>query len=497
MQTARTTRPDARWVVAAIALAAFLLRLPGLTGPPGADESGFLIVARTWDPQPDSLFGPYFVDRPPLLLLVIRLADAVGGLTAVRLLGALSCAVLVLTAAACARLIAGRRAPAWVAVCVAAATSTPLIDPVHVKGELLGIPFVMAGCWLALLALRRESAGLALLAGALASLAVGLKQNLLGALVFAAVLLVGSVLSGRISGRVFTRLALAGLLGAALHPAVTVAWAQWAGVDLATLWHTVVSFRAEASEVLSSRPSKSAEIRAWALLAVGVLTGIFAVLACFLALLPVQWRINAPLTAAIAAMCAYDVLAVVVSGSYWLDYLFALIPVTALAASALIGSLDPGSAVIPAAVGAVVLSCTVGMVAWLVFSPAWISSIHADDTGRAIGEVSQPGDTLVVYGGQADIQLTSGLSSPYTHLWSLPMRTLDPDLDELTELVEGPDAPTWLVEAAYFGAWNQEAGARLRAAVREKYDDVVPECGDAQRIWRLKSADRATPQPAC
>ncbi len=278
--------------------------------------------------------------------------------------------MLVLTAAACARLLAGRRAPGWVAVCVAAATSTPLIDPVHVKGELLGIPFVMAGCWLALLALRRESAALALLAGALASLAVGFKQNLLGGLLFAAVLLVGSVLSGRISGRIFTRLALAGLLGAALHPVATVAWAQWAGVDLGTLWHTVVSFRAEASEVLSAQPSKSAETRAAALLAVGVLTGIFAVLACFLAMLPVQWRINPALTAAITVMCTYDVLAVVVSGSYWLDYLFALIPVTALAASAVLGSVDPGSALIPVAVGGVVLSCTVGLVAWLVFSPA-------------------------------------------------------------------------------------------------------------------------------
>ncbi len=50
-----------------------------------------------------------------------------------------------------------------------------------------------------------------------------------------------------------------------------------------------------------------------------------------------------------------------------------------------------------------------------------------------------------MYGGRADIQYTSGLPSPYQHLWSLPMRTLDPDLTELRALLEGPDAPTWFV----------------------------------------------------
>ena len=58
------------------------------------------------------------------------------------------------------------------------------------------------------------------------------------------------------------------------------------------------------------------------------------------------------------------------------------------------------------------------------------------------------------------------MPSPYDQLWSLPMRTLDPDLRRLTALVDGPDRPTWLVEWVDFEAWTPEAGARLEAAVR-------------------------------
>ena len=50
---------------------------------------------------------------------------------------------------------------------------------------------------------------------------------------------------------------------------------------------------------------------------------------------------------------------------------------------------------------------------------------------RRSRDVAEPGDTIVVYGGRADIVGRRRPRSPYEHLWSLPMRTLDPDLAEL------------------------------------------------------------------
>ena len=87
---------DSRWTVAVAAAAAFLLRLPGLTRPVRADEAGYQLVARAWHAMPDSLYGAYFVDRPPLMIALFKLSDAIGGPLFIRFLGAVACAALVL-----------------------------------------------------------------------------------------------------------------------------------------------------------------------------------------------------------------------------------------------------------------------------------------------------------------------------------------------------------------------------------------------------------------
>ena len=56
----------------AAALLAALFRFPGLLYPLGSDEAGFTLVARAWDPQPDSVYGTYWVDRPPSLIALVE-----------------------------------------------------------------------------------------------------------------------------------------------------------------------------------------------------------------------------------------------------------------------------------------------------------------------------------------------------------------------------------------------------------------------------------------
>ena len=163
------------------------------------------MVARAWEPEPDSLYGRYWVDRPPPIIWLVQATDRIGGPYAHRLLGALACSLLVLAAAAAAREVAVRagvldaaavrRLAGWVAVATAALVCNAEIDPVGAKGELFGIPLVMASCWLALRAVRRVSAGDAFLAGLLAMLAVGMKQSIVGGLVFGTVLLAGSLVA--------------------------------------------------------------------------------------------------------------------------------------------------------------------------------------------------------------------------------------------------------------------------------------------------------------
>ena len=131
-------------------------------------------------------------------------------------------------------------------------------------------------------------------------------------------------------------------------------------------------------------------------------------------------------------------------------------------------------AVIAAAAASTVL-CLVG---WVVYNASGLQEYDEHDTGVALHDVAEPGDTLVVYGGRADLQLESGLSSPYAYLWSLPMRTLDPDLSELEALVGGDAPPTWIVEWVGFRHWDGRDGARLEQLVQEHYVRAGTACGD-------------------
>jgi hypothetical protein len=132
----------------------------------------------------------------------------------------------------------------------------------------------------------------------------------------------------------------------------------------------------------------------------------------------------------------------------------------------------------------------------VAYNAGGLQEYDEHDSGVALREVAEPGDTLVVYGGRADLQLDSGLSSPYAYLWSLPMRTLDPDLAELRALVGGDNPPTWIVEWVAFRHWDGRDGARLEQLVQERYVRAGTACGD-RPIWLLRGVDRATPEPDC
>lgn len=487
----------ARRVVLVAAAAAALLRFPGLLWPARPDEAGFLLVARGWQSAPGSLYGTYWVDRPPQLLLVFRGLDAVGGVTALRVVGALACVALVIAAAGCVRLVAGERAAAWTAVVTAALVGSSLIDAVAAKGELLALPLVMGCCWLALLALRRDQVLLAGAAGLCGGLALGMKQNLVGGLVFGGTLLLVAALRGRLRPRRSLQLAGAAAAGAMLPVLVTLAWVVASGVGVSTLWFTVYGFRSEAFTVLSQSASAAPQARLLLMLGFAFGTGMVLILAGFLRHVVDEWRDDAALTAAICAMVAVDLAALWLSGSYWGAYLFVLVPSTALCAGMLARRRSKRGLAMKVLVVGSVVSALVSAVVWVMLHVDGPQLPREAALGRAVAEVARPGDTLTVFGGRPDIQLASGMDSPYEHLWSLPMRTLDPEYVDLRAVLAGPQAPTWLVERAWFGAWQNPAGRELWTTVREHYVEVGSVCEEQGRVWVRTDVDREDPRLDC
>ena len=487
-------------VVWLAALAAFVARFPSLLWPLRPDEAGFLLVARSWHPEPDSLYGHYWVDRPPPVIWLVRASDAVGGAYAHRMVGALGCVLLVLAAAAATREVARRagvldpavvrRLTGWVAVASAALVANAQIDPVAAKGELFGIPLVLASCWLSLRAVRRVSPRDAFWAGLLAMLAVGMKQSIVGGLVFGGVLLVGSALARQLTGHAVLRCAAAALAGVAVPVLVVVGWAVAVGVRLGELWYVTVTFRSDASRVIADHTSAAATSRISVLLLVFVGTGMALVLASFLLRLPALVRDDAVAAVAVGAMLAVDLLAVAVSGSYWMPYLFVPIPSLVLALAAVLTRehLDPAARrTTRVAVAAVVVSSVLALVGW---TGAWAAGrvpVEAR-TGEAIKAAERPGDRVLVYGGRADIQWASGARSPYPYLWSLPMRTLDPGLTDLESVLTGSDPPTWFVEATFINAWSELGTRPIERSLLHKYEFVRTAC-DRYRVYHLNTVD--------
>lgn len=491
---------DDRRTVALAAALTFALRLPGLTRPARPDEAGWFLVARTWDPQPDSVFGEHFVDRPPSLIGLVSLADRFGGVVTLRIIGALAAAAMVLIAARIGRVVAHERAGRWSAVVVAALVTSPLIDPVAAKGELLGLPLIGLAMWWSLLAVRspdrRRAVGLAFVAGVVGGSALGVKQSLVGGLVFAGVVFVGTWWWGPTTARRTVGLLTALAAGAAVPVLATAAWALAAGVRLSELWYTVYGFRSDAARVLAESTSTKPAERIALLAVIALGAGLIAIVGGFVFHLREHWTTDRPVTFATGAVLATEIVGLVVSGSYWRDYLFPLVPPIALCVVLLVALGGRAERRMRVVAWGSLASAAIAMVVWFALELGGAIGYTEYAAGHAIEEASEPGDTLTVFGGRADVQFASDLPSPYPHLWSLPMRTLDPDYEQLVALLDGPDAPTWFVTWIPLTSWQAPGADELARAIEDNYDRHGTGCDD-NAVYLLKGVERPPITPDC
>lgn len=495
-----------RRLVGGAAMVAMLLRFPGMMWPIRPDEAGFTLVARAWHPAPDSLYGTYWVDRPPPLIALIKLSDMIGGPLFIRLLAALGCALLVVAAARTAYLVAGGTAARWTAVGTAAVTANTMIDSVAAKGEILGIPIVVTSFWFALEALRmvRESPGrlsrqalwLAAGAGFLGMLAIGLKQNMATGLAFGGVVLLVSALRKEISWPHFSGLAGAALAGAAVPLAATITWCVAAGVRLETMWYAVYGFRSHALTVISGEAAGAPAERAQRLALIFVVTGMALIVLWFLTNIRQAWRTSSAVTAAAVAVLLVDGAGIVLGGSYWRPYLLGIVPSVVLCMALVAAAPGRRGRIMHGIVVVAGVSCLASTVGWVASNVTGSDPPTEYYTGQAIGEVAEEGDTIVVFGGRADIVFASGLTSPYEHLWSLPMRGNDPDLDDLTALLRSDRAPTWFVGWVSFDAWNGTGDEELESLLEERYSLHGTACND-RPVWLLDGVERDEPEPRC
>jgi len=454
------------------------------------DEAGFFLVASDLlEHGGDGLYGHYWVDRPPTLIWLYSLGAATGEVKAMRVLVAgLLLAFVALAWFAVRRLGASSR---WAVAVAAAFAISPEVGAETANGEAFALPFVMAGLYCVVRSIQLPGrAALAWAAGAgfLGCLAVTVKQNFADVFVFAVVLLVGLGLRKQRTWLTVLRQLGAGVGGAVAGVALMVGYALASGAGLRELWLAAVKFRMDADDILHAGNRDGIERRIDSLTEHAWLAGLVPFVAV-VAVMAVMWRFRvSALSYAVGALVAFEAVCIVLGGNFWTHYLMGLAPGLVLAAG--IWARHVPVALVTAYV----------VVAALVSLPVHLQHLadigpdRAQRIGHFVREAGEPGDTATVLYGKADLQWATGMRSPYRHLWSLPVRVLDPDLEELTALLESDEAPTWIVMTFSLHSWDLDPERRIDPVIIGRYDKVWEGCG--VRVLLLASETRTLPAPA-
>ncbi len=476
--SARLKRQGAWWALGGCLLIALLLRVPWLSVPLGRDEAGLTFVAQHWDGL--SLYGDYWIDRPPLLLLLFKLA-ALGGTGGVRALGAVTACALVVAITLLARRLAGPGAGMIAGLLAALMTGSSAIHGIYTPGELLAaVPSTLSVLALVHAHSSRRT-GAVVVAGALAMIAVLVKQSFLDAGFAGVVFVLASAVADR---DVRVRWPLAYAAGAIAPLLVVLVWLGIAGVSLRYFSYTMFEFRLDLLHTLagSNAPLKDRllllEEPAWD-------AGLVLVLGIALLGLVLGMRRDRVLLVTLAAWLAAAVVGVLGGGSYFAHYLLQLVPV-----GCVLGAV--GLARVPAPVGAAALA----VVAYLALSSVaegfrYLEHTTVHHRERAIGdyirEHAGPDDTIYVMYARPNVVYYAGLRHPYPYLWSLMVRVRPGAVAELRQQLASPQRPTWLVRWYHPSSWELDPGQVTARTIDRGYRVAAMVCDFA--IYVRRDAD--------
>lgn len=468
-----------RFTVPALALLAVLARLPFVLSPLAPDEGGLLMVAAQWGPG-HSLYGDYWVDRPPLLIALFALAHGLGHLTGdtlgVRLLGLVAVAISVVLAGR----IGGRRRVLTAGLAVALLVSPLFGSSPEVNAELLAVPFVLAGV-AAFLTARTSATPMRwlVLAGAAGAAAVLVKQNEIDVFVLALPAVFAWLPRSRRLDPL-RHLVTFGA-GAALLAVPLLAVSAALGTGPIDLWGALVLFRIDAARVISTSAAPTIDLRLDHVLLLLLASGV-PLLVAGLAFFARRTRASATWPALV--VLGWEMVSVLGGGSYWLHYLVCLVPGTILYAGLV--TVDSRRAVVwtRVLVGYAAAVAVVGM-GELTMHP-WSQAPAAD----WLATHARPGDTAVVAFGHPDILQAAGLSSPYPQLWSLPVRVRDPELEGFAHVLRDRHRPTWVLTRSNLAGWGISPSTAPIALARHYRQVAVV---DGIDVFRRDSSTPAIP----
>ncbi len=435
------------WALGGCVLLALAMRASYLSVPLGRDEGGLAVIAQNWPGGHGSLYGAYWVDRPPLLVGLFKIA-VLGGERGVRVLGALAAVALVLVIALLGRAVAGPRAGRIAGLLAAMLTGSISIAAVYTPGELLAAVPSTLSVWCLVLAHRSRRARFVVVAGVLAVGAFLIKQSFLDAGVVGVVFVAVSVASDR---DVRLRWPLAYMAGVAIPLGAVLVWLAAAQLSLGGFVYALFGFRLDLLHTLAGS-GVPLHVRLAKLEQPALASGL--VLALTGALLGLrQLRGDRVLLVTFGAWLASGCVGVLGGGSYFPRYLIELVPVSCVAAAVMLaGARMPVRVAALVAFAAVALSTALNGAQRVAAHPPQRRELAV---GHYIRDHARPGDTQYVMYARANVVYYAGLPQPYPYLWLLMVTSKPGARAQLQRLLASPQRPTWLVQ------WQDDDRARL------------------------------------
>jgi hypothetical protein len=477
------------WSLGGCLLLALALRLPYLSTPLGRDEGGLAYIAQNWADGHGSLYGNYWVDRPPLLVGLFKIA-VLGGDRGVRVLGAVAAVVLVIAIALLGRAVAGPRAGRIAGLLAALLTGSSSIGAVFTPGELLAVVPSTLSVLCLVLAHRSRQTRLVFAAGALAVGAALIKQSFLDAGVAGVAFVVASAALDR---DVRIRWPLAYGAGAAVPLVALVAWLVAAQQSLGDFIYTLFGFRLDLLHTLAGSDIplhvRLAELEepAWK-------SGL--VLAIAGAVLGLRHlRGDRVLVVTFSAWLAAVTLGLLGGGSYFAHYLIGLVPVSCVAAAVVIASARTPIRV--AALGvfmAVALPTAYEGAAYVAHHPLRRPEVAV---ARYVREHARPGDTHYVMYARPNVVYYAGLPQPYPYLWSLMVRVKPGARAQLQRLLGSTRRPTWLVQWQEADRWELDPDDRTDRLIARGYRLAAIVCGFPIYVRNDRAAPASVTWNAC
>ena len=457
------------WALGGCILLALVLRAPYLSTPLGRDEGGLTYIANNWPGGDGSLYGAYWVDRPPLLIGLFKLAG-LGGEAGVRALGAIFAVGLVIAIALLAQAVAGPRAGRIAALLAAVLSGSVSIGANFTPGELLAVVPSTLSVLCLVLAHRSRQTRFVVAAGALAVGAALVKQSFLDAGFAGFVFVVASAVADR---DVRLRWPLAYAAGAAVPLVAVLVWLAAGGHSLGGFVYTLFGFRLELLHTLAGsdiplrvRLTKLQEPTWESGLAVALVAALIGL---------VHLRHDRVLLVTFVAWAAAAIVGVLGGGSYFAHYLIELVPIGCV-----------GAAIVIARARWPVGLAVIGVFVWLALPTAYEAAVDVSEqplrrsevaVAQYLREHARPGETDYVMYARPNVVYYAGLRHPYPYLWSLMVRAKPGAREQLVQHLGSPRRPTWLVQWHTLSGWELDTDGRMAAAIGRGYRLVATVCG--------------------